>query len=58
MSGTGWEPARGTYPPVKLGGLAASQYSTVGPPTGSQAAAASVPRPAGPAAAAAASGRR
>jgi uncharacterized protein with NAD-binding domain and iron-sulfur cluster len=30
------EPA-GTYPPVKLGGLAASQYSTVGPYTGSLA---------------------
>ena len=28
--GLGGEPA-GTYPPVKLGGLAASQYSTVGP---------------------------
>jgi choline dehydrogenase-like flavoprotein len=27
----------GTYPPVKLGGLAASQYSTVGPYTGSLA---------------------
>jgi NAD(P)-binding Rossmann-like domain len=27
----------GTYPPVKLGGLAASQYSTVGPHDGSQA---------------------
>ncbi len=32
----GSEPA-GTYPPVKLGGLAASQYSTVGPHGGSQA---------------------
>jgi uncharacterized protein with NAD-binding domain and iron-sulfur cluster len=32
----GSEPA-GTYPPVKLGGLAASQYSTVGTEDGSQA---------------------
>ena len=35
-NGLGSEPA-GTYPPVKLGGLAASQYSTVGPSGGSQA---------------------
>ena len=35
-NGLGAEPA-GTYPPVKLGGLAASQYSTVGPSGGSQA---------------------
>ncbi|MDR3658469.1 MAG: NAD(P)-binding protein [Mycobacterium sp.] len=35
-NGLGSEPA-GTYPPVKLGGLAASQYSTVGPHGGSQA---------------------
>lgn len=34
--GLGSEPA-GTYPPVKLGGLAASQYSTVGTRDGSQA---------------------
>jgi uncharacterized protein with NAD-binding domain and iron-sulfur cluster len=34
--GLGGEPA-GTHPPVKLGGLAASQYSTVGPSTGSLA---------------------
>ncbi|MDT5146218.1 MAG: hypothetical protein QOC58_863, partial [Mycobacterium sp.] len=34
--GLGPEPA-GTYPPVKLGGLAASQYSTVGTRNGSQA---------------------
>jgi hypothetical protein len=34
--GLGDEPA-GTYPQVKLGGLAASQYSTVGPYTGSLA---------------------
>ena len=30
-------PPTGTYPPVKLGGLAASQYSTVGTRDGSQA---------------------
>ena len=38
MSAAAWngEPA-GSYPPVKLGGLAASQYSTVGPYTGSLA---------------------
>jgi uncharacterized protein with NAD-binding domain and iron-sulfur cluster len=35
-NGLGSEPA-GTYPPVKLGGLAASQYSTVGTQDGSQA---------------------
>ncbi|MCV7408918.1 oxidoreductase [Mycobacterium florentinum] len=35
-NGLGAEPA-GTYPPVKLGGLAASQYSTVGTHDGSQA---------------------
>lgn len=35
-NGLGSEPA-GTYPPVKLGGLAASQYSTVGTRDGSQA---------------------
>lgn len=35
-SGLGNEPA-GTYPPVKLGGLAASQYSTVGTHDGSHA---------------------
>src|SRR3984957_13614321 len=35
-NGLGFEPA-GTYPPVKLGGLAASQYSTVGPDDGSNA---------------------
>jgi uncharacterized protein with NAD-binding domain and iron-sulfur cluster len=35
-NGLGPEPA-GTYPPVKLGGLAASQYSTVGAEGGSQA---------------------
>jgi uncharacterized protein with NAD-binding domain and iron-sulfur cluster len=35
-NGLGSEPA-GTYPPVKLGGLAASQYSTVGTHDGSQA---------------------
>lgn len=35
-NGLGAEPA-GTYPPVKLGGLAASQYSTVGTRTGSRA---------------------
>lgn len=35
-NGLGTEPA-GTYPPVKLGGLAASQYSTVGTHDGSQA---------------------
>ena len=35
-NGLGPEPA-GTYPPVKLGGLAASQYSTVGTYDGSQA---------------------
>ena len=35
-NGLGTEPA-GTYPPVKLGGLAASQYSTVGPDDGSNA---------------------
>ena len=35
-NGLGSEPA-GRYPPVKLGGLAASQYSTVGPRGGSQA---------------------
>ena len=35
-NGLGPEPA-GTYPPVKLGGLAASQYSTVGTHDGSQA---------------------
>ncbi len=35
-TGLGSEPA-GTYPPVKLGGLAASQYSTVGAYGGSQA---------------------
>ena len=35
-NGLGPEPA-GTYPPVKLGGLAASQYSTVGAHDGSQA---------------------
>lgn len=34
--GLGGGPA-GTYPPVKLGGLAASQYSTVGTQDGSQA---------------------
>ena len=34
--GLNGEPA-GSYPPVKLGGLAASQYSTVGPYTGSLA---------------------
>jgi NAD(P)-binding Rossmann-like domain len=34
--GLGHEPA-GTYPPVKLGGLAASQYSTVGTRDGSPA---------------------
>ena len=34
--GLGSEPA-GTFPPVKLGGLAASQYSTVGTQDGSQA---------------------
>ncbi len=38
MSATAWTTSRpGTYPPVKLGGLAASQYSTVGPYTGSLA---------------------
>ncbi|MEE6139441.1 NAD(P)-binding protein [Mycobacterium sp. 050128] len=35
-NGLGSEPA-GTYPPVKLGGLAASQFSTVGTHDGSQA---------------------
>ena len=35
-NGLGTEPA-GTYPPVKLGGLAASQYSTVGTHDGSPA---------------------
>ncbi len=35
-NGLGHEPP-GTYPPVKLGGLAASQYSTVGTQDGSQA---------------------
>lgn len=35
-NGLGAQPA-GTYPPVKLGGLAASQYSTVGTHDGSQA---------------------
>jgi uncharacterized protein with NAD-binding domain and iron-sulfur cluster len=35
-NGLGSEPA-GTYPPVKLGGLAASQYSTVGTRDGSEA---------------------
>jgi len=35
-NGLGPEPA-GTHPPVKLGGLAGSQYSTVGPHGGSQA---------------------
>ncbi|MGO9156961.1 NAD(P)-binding protein [Mycobacterium sp.] len=35
-NGLGTEPA-GTYPPIKLGGLAASQYSTVGAHDGSQA---------------------
>jgi uncharacterized protein with NAD-binding domain and iron-sulfur cluster len=35
-NGLGSAPA-GTYPPVKLGGLAASQYSTVGTHDGSQA---------------------
>jgi uncharacterized protein with NAD-binding domain and iron-sulfur cluster len=35
-NGLGSDPA-GTYPPVKLGGLAASQYSTVGTQNGSQA---------------------
>ncbi|OBK01556.1 NAD(P)-binding protein [Mycobacterium sp. 1245852.3] len=35
-NGLGAQPA-GTYPPVKIGGLAASQYSTVGPQGGSQA---------------------
>lgn len=35
-NGLGSEPA-GAYPPVKLGGLAASQYSTVGTRTGSRA---------------------
>ena len=35
-NGLGPEPA-GTHPPVKLGGLAASQYSTVGTQDGSQA---------------------
>ncbi|WP_238305715.1 MULTISPECIES: FAD-dependent oxidoreductase [Mycobacterium] len=35
-NGLGTEPP-GTYPPVKLGGLAASQYSTVGTHDGSQA---------------------
>ena len=35
-AGIGAEPA-GTYPPVKLGGLAASQYSTVGTHDGSPA---------------------
>ncbi len=35
-NGLGPQPA-GTYPPVKLGGLAASQYSTVGTHDGSQA---------------------
>jgi uncharacterized protein with NAD-binding domain and iron-sulfur cluster len=35
-NGFGSEPT-GTYPPVKLGGLAASQYSTVGTHDGSQA---------------------
>jgi hypothetical protein len=35
-NGLGTEPA-GTYPPVKLGGLAASQYSTVGTRDGSPA---------------------
>ncbi len=35
-NGLGSEPA-GTFPPVKLGGLAASQYSTVGTEGGSQA---------------------
>ena len=35
-TGLGSPPA-GTYPPVKLGGLAASQYSTVGSRDGSQA---------------------
>ena len=38
MNATGWDPSpQGTYPPVKLGGLAASQYSTVGTHDGSQA---------------------
>ena len=34
---TGWAVPPGTYPPVKLGGLAASQYSTVGTHDGSPA---------------------
>ena len=47
-NGLGSEPA-GTYPPVKLGGLAASQYSTVGAHSGSQRRAAPLPGPTGPA---------